>query len=239
MADQKHDPEPGSGDSGTDRANHSRDRGDLSRRTLLSGAAVLAGGTALAAAGGAMLPEVAGAGGGSSRTPSGTTIAEFVAQIAQNGGHLIAYGYFNRIVGVGASDLSSGPPSETTARYTAYAEGDLVSRTVNGPVTVLDVVGTLDVFHRNAPGANFSIPSSFKVGETVAQFELTLQDVLTVIAPNTGIPTLVGDMTQISGRSVFGRPGARLRLTATGLGSRSDATAPVATLNIAGNMVAA
>ena len=238
MADQKHDPEPGSSDSGTDAVNHRRDRGDLSRRTLLSGAAVLAGGTALAAAGGAVLPGVAGADGGSAGARAGTTIAEFVAQIAQNGGHLIAYGYFNSIVGVGPSDLFSGPPSEATARYTAYAEGDLMSRAVNGPVTVLDVVGTLDVFHRHATGANFSMPSSFKVGETVAQFELTLQDVLTVIAPNTGIPTLAGDMTQVSGRSVFGRPGARLRLTATGLGTRSDASAPVAVLNIAGNMVA-
>jgi hypothetical protein len=103
---------------------------------------------------------------------------------------------------------------------------------------VLDVVGTLGVFHRDVPGASFTDPSSFQVGETVAQFELTLQDVLTVIAPNTGIPTLAGDITQISGGSVFGRPGARLRLSATGLGNRSDATAPVAVLNIAGNMVA-
>src|SRR5262245_38277584 len=90
MADQKHDPEPGSSDSGTDTVNHPGGRGDLSRRTLLSGAAVLAGGTALAAAGSAALPGVAGAGGGSSGASAGTTIAEFVAQIAQNGGHLIA-----------------------------------------------------------------------------------------------------------------------------------------------------
>jgi hypothetical protein len=229
MADEKHDPEP----------EQPRGRGDLSRRTLLSGAAVLAGGTALAAAGGAVLPEAArAAGGGASGAPAGTTTAEFVAQIAQNGGHLIAYGYFNSIVEVGPSDLFSGPPSEATARYTAYADGDLVSRAVNGPVTVLDVVGTLGVFHRSAPGASFSDPSSFKVGTAVAQFELTLQDVLTVIAPNTGIPTLAGDMTQVSGGSVFGRPGARLRLTATGLGTRSDATAPVAVLDIAGTMLA-
>jgi hypothetical protein len=238
MPDQKHDPDPGNAEAGTETVNDPRGRGDLSRRTLLSGAAVLAGGTALAAAGSAVLPGVAAAGGAPSSAPAGTTTAEFVAQIAQNGGHLIAYGYFNTIVGLAPSDLFSGPPSDATARYTAYAEGDLVSRAVNGPVTVLDVVGTLGAFHRDAPGANFSDPSSFRVGATVAQFELTLQDVLTVIAPNTGIPTLAGDMTQVSGGSVFGRPGVRLRLTATGLGTRSDATAPVAVLNIAGNMVA-
>jgi hypothetical protein len=239
MADQKNNPELGSGDSGTDGEKQARGRGDLSRRTLLGGAAVVAGGTAIASAGSVVTPGVAGAGTGFSGAPTGTTTAEFVAQIAQNGGHLIAYGYFTSIVGVEPSDLFSGAPSEATARYTAYAEGDLVSRAVNGPVTVLDVVGALGVFHRDAPGASFAVPSSFKIGETVAQFELTLQDVLTVVAPNTGIPTLAGDMTQVYGGSVFGRPGARLRLTATGLGTRSDAAAPVAVLDVAGNMVAA
>jgi hypothetical protein len=161
-----------------------------------------------------------------------------VAQIAQNGGHLIAYGYFNRIVGVASSSLFGGEPSEAGAYYTAYAEGELVSRAVNGPVTVLDVVGTLEVHHRKVTGASFADPSSFQVGRRLAKFDLTLQDVLTVIAPDTGIPTLAGDMRQTSGSSVFGRRGQRLRLAATGLGTRSEATAPVAVLNIAGNIIA-
>ena len=168
----------------------------------------------------------------------GTSTAEFVARIAQDGGHLVAYGYFTKIVGVAASSLFDGTPSETNAFYTAFAEGDLVSRAVNGPVTVLDVVGTLKVFRRRTIGATFANPSSFQVGRSIAAFELRLQDVLTVIAPDTGIPTLAGDMKQTSGASVFGHQGARLRLSATGLGKRSDAIAPVAVLDIAGNLVA-
>ena len=170
---------------------------------------------------------------------TGTTTAEFVAQIAQNGGHLIAYGYFTNIRGVNSADLFNGTPSESNADYTAYADGALVSRAVKGQVTVLDVVGTLDVYQRSTPGAAFSDPSSFAVGKNVGHFDLSLQDVLTVIAPNTGLPTLAGDMTQVGQSPVFSRPGARFRLSATGLGTRSDAVAPVAVLDIAGNIVAA
>jgi hypothetical protein len=212
----------------------SDDRGGLSRRGLLTAA----GATALAAGAAVALPEVVEAKGTASRAPSGTTAAEFVAQIAQNGNRLIAYGYFTRIAGVAPAELFDGVPGEATARYTAYAQGDLVSRAVTGPVTVLDVVGTLRVFHRETPGADSANPDSFRVGRTIARFDLTLQDVLTVIAPDTGLPTLAGDMKQTSGASAFGRRGARLRLSATGHGTRTEATAPVAVLNIAGTMTA-
>ena len=131
--------------------------------------------------------------------PTGTTAAEFVAQIAQNGDRLIAYGYFTRITGVAPPELFDGVPGEANARYTAYAEGDLViTRAMNGPVTVLDVVGTLRVFRRATPGANSANPDSFRVGRIIARFDLTLQDVLAGIAPNTGLPTLSGDMRQTS-----------------------------------------
>ena len=212
-------------------------RQNLSRRAVLGGAGLVAGGAAVTAVG-ATVPGVASAATRPSNEATGTTKAEFVAQISQNGGHLIAAGYFNRIVGVATASLFDGQPGEATARYTAYAEGELVSRAVNGPVTVLDVVGALTVFHRREPGASFADPSSFQVGREVAKFDLTLQDVLTVIAPNTGIPTLAGDMKQTSAPSVFGHRGQRLRLAATGVGTRSDATAPVAVLDIAGNIIA-
>jgi len=66
--------------------------------------------------------------------------------------------------------------------------------------------------------------------------------VLTVFAPDTGLPTLTGDMRQtfagalsgpLAGKT-FGRTGTRLRFFATGIGTRTD-LAPHAQLEIAGN----
>jgi len=106
----------------------------------------------------------------------------------------------------------------------------------------LDIVGTMTVYQRSQPGASFSDPSSFQVGVPVAIYDMTLQDVLTVFATNTGLPTLSGDMRQTAAGRLsgplagqrFGRKGARLRFFATGLGFKTD-PAPNANLEIAGN----
>jgi hypothetical protein len=170
----------------------------------------------------------------------GTIALEIVAQIAQNGAELVAGGYVSGGAGLGDNDLFSDPSnhSELTSLMTVSAAGEVVARAVNNGVFVLDVHGTLDVFQRQAPGASFDDLASFAQGNKLASFDLVLQDVLTVIAPNTGIPTLAGLATQNVGprSSRFGRPGQRLRLEATGLGTRSDATAPTAALSIAGNL---
>ena len=208
----------------------------ITRRRLLGGAGALAGSAAVAAATGVATADAASV-ANTSPPRAGTTVAEFVAQVAQDGSALISYGYFTRLQGVDKSALFSGEPSEATALYTVYADGNLVSRAVIGQVFVLDVSGTLGAYRRGTPGATFSDPSTFKVGTRIASFDVDLQDVLTVIAPNTGIPTLAGGMAQTSS-SGFGRKGLRLRLSATGLGTRTEATTPVAVFNIAGNMVA-
>jgi hypothetical protein len=221
----------------------------VSRRRLLSGTGALAGGTVLLATAGLVaVPEAAGATGSSTGDPTATTVAEFVAVIDQNGRALTAYGYLTRIAGLAPqvlfSDLSN--PSDTTALFTAFATGRIVQRAVvpdvNPVVTALDVTGEMDFYQRAKPGADFSDPASFKVGRTVARYSLVLQDVLTVIAPNTGVPTLSGDMTQIdayglSYGGLFGQAGQNLRLSATGLGTRSVPSPPVAKLTIAGNLV--
>jgi hypothetical protein len=203
----------------------------------------------LATAGLVAVPEAAGATGTSTGDPTGTTIAEFVATVDQSGGGLVAYGYLTRISGLPSKALFSDPsnPSDATALFTAFASGTIVQRAVipdvSPVVTALDVTGEMDFYQRAKPGADFSDPSSFKVGRTVARYTLVLQDVLTVIAPNTGVPTLSGDMTQtnafgLSFGGLFGRAGQQLRLSATGLGTRSVPSPPVARLSIAGNMVA-
>jgi hypothetical protein len=211
------------------------DAGRMSRRRVLGGAGALAGGGLVAAT--AVVATAVSAGASSS---AGSTLAEFVAQIDQNGGALVAYGFLNRLEGLTAADLFSDSthPSETTALYTAFARGTLVSRVVRGAVTVLDVEGEMSFYKRSSPGASFSSPASFRVGTRGARYTLVLQDVLTVIGTDTGVPTLGGDLTKEGALlAPFDVLGPSLRLNATGLGTRSDAVAPKATLTIAGNLV--
>jgi len=217
-------------------------RAKLSRRRVISVSAAVAG------AGLAAVPAEADAATGSavSLGKQGTTTVEFRGRVIQSGssGHsFTSFGYLIRASNASRSGLFHGTPlSETTALLTAYATGDLRARTVDMSVHSLDIVGTMTVYQRKEPGADFNHPSSFRVGTPVARYDMTLQDILTVFAPNTGLPTLTGDMTQTAAHALsgplagktFGRKGTRLRFFATGLGVKTS-PAPNAELEIAGN----
>lgn len=215
----------------------------LSRRQVMTASAVVAG------AGLASVPAQADAGTGGqavSLGEPGTTTVEFRGRVIQSGSSgqsFTSFGYLIRASHADDSGLFDGTPlSEATALLTAYATGDLQARTVDTSVHSLDIVGTMTIYQRKQPGASFNDPSSFQVGKPVARYDMTLQDILTVFATDTGLPTLTGDMLQtaaypLSGPlagQVFGRRGTRLRFFATGLGHRTD-PAPNAQLEIAGN----
>jgi len=218
-------------------------RAGLSRRGVMTASAVAAG------AGLASVPALAEAkvtGPAVSLGLPGRTTVEFRGRILQSGsaGHsFTSFGYLIRASHAKKAGLFSGTPiSESTALLTAYATGVLQSRTVDMAVHSLDIVGTMTVYQRKTPGASFSNPSSFKVGTPVAVYHMTLQDILTVFATDTGLPTLTGDMLQTAAHSLsgplagktFGKHGTRLRFFATGLGLRTSPT-PSAELEIAGN----
>ena len=67
-----------------------------------------------------------------------------------------------------------------------------------------------------------------------------MHDVLTVIAPNQGLPVLTGELLQTAASDFLldgawyriGSPGARLTLSGAGLGTRSDADLPRAHLDL-------
>ena len=236
-------------DPGASKENHTRSgsgsapAGRLSRRRMMAASAAVAG------VGLATVPaqaEAAAGGQAVSLGVSGTTTVEFrgrVTQTGSSGQSFTSFGYLIRASNTVQSDLFAGTSlSESTALLTAYATGDLQARTVDMAVHSLDIVGTMTVYQRSQPGASFSDPSSFQVGVPVAIYDMTLQDVLTVFATNTGLPTLSGDMRQTAAGRLsgplagqrFGRKGARLRFFATGLGFKTD-PAPNANLEIAGN----
>jgi hypothetical protein len=218
----------------------------LSRRQMMTASAIAAGaGLTSVSACSSTGSETDAANGGQavSLGDSGTTTVEFRGRVTQAAQSFTSYGYLTRASHADESALFGGSPlSEKTALLTAYATGGLRARTTDNVVHALDIVGTMTVYQRSSPGADFNNPSSFKDGTPVARYDMTLQDILTVIATNTGLPTLTGDMLQtlahalsgpLSGQT-FGRNGTRLRFFATGLGHKTD-DAPTAQLEIAGN----
>jgi hypothetical protein len=243
MTDHRHDQE-GHASAGSGSA----PKGRLSRRQVMTASAVAAG------VGLASIPAQADAAAGGQAVSlgvSGTTTVEFRGRVTQSGDtgqSFTSYGYLIRASNAADSGLFAGAPrSETTALLTAYATGDLQARvtdvSVSSSVHSLDIVGTMTIYQRSQPGASFDDPSSFQVGTPVASYDMTLQDVLTVFMPGQGLPTLTGDMLQTAAATLsgplagqkFGRPGARLRFFATGLGALTDAAKPNSQLEIAGN----
>ena len=110
----------------------------------------------------------------------------------------------------------------------------------------LDIDGSMTVYQRSAPGADWTDSSTFAVGAVVARFDVTIQDVLTVFTPGKGLPAITGDMKQTLARHLggalaghtFGVKGQRLRMSATGLGTLVDPVTLNSLHEIAGSWTA-
>jgi hypothetical protein len=227
--------------------------GDATRDTTVSRRRILTAGLAAAGAGLAGSTDAAaapGVGPGSHLVgvaQAGSTAVEFRARFAQTGStgeQFTAYGYLTTVHGATDDDLFAGAAhDETTALFTAYATGALVRRFHDQSVHAIDIEGELTIYQRLSPGASFADPASFQVGTVVARFAMTLQDVLTVIAPAKGIPTLNGDMRQTLAKHLlgsgpartFGHREARARFFATGLGTLIDPVQVNSQLEMAGH----
>jgi hypothetical protein len=222
----------------------------VSRRRVLSGAGVaLAGGVVAGAAAtvaGAPLAGATGSGGVASGR-SGTTAVELLCRITQDGSDFSGLGFLTSVAGLDPSSLfaGDGPRDQAHALYIVTATGSLVARSVDGAVHALDIAGRLEVYLRGRSGASLDDPSSSTSNRRLARYALTLQDVLTVVAPGTGLPVLSGTAEQTEAGSVngrrFGAVGLELRFGATGLGTRHDTGTDVsnaqADLTVAGSLV--
>lgn len=218
------------------------------RRGVLTGAGLALAGGVVAGVGGS--PAVAAADDASTgvgRAPQGATAVEFRGRITQSGSSgqdFSATGILTALTGARQADLFDGPATTIgTALFTITASGSLVSRVLDQSVHALDIAGVLSVYQRRRGGADFDRPASFTQGTRVAQFDLDLQDVLTVFATARGLPTLSGDMRQTQAGALsgslsghrFGVSGQRLRMLATGLGELVDPVTLNAQLEVAGN----
>ena len=213
----------------------------VSRREALVGAAgIIIAGVAAPSGAAAAAPR-----GGQLGARGGANGLEFLGEISQEADALTGYGYFTGVSGLAADQLffASGEHSETTARFTFHATARLVGIQRRDDVFVAHAEGLLAIDLRDTPGATFDNPSTFAEGQRIASDEATLEDVTSVIAPNTGVVTVFGDLrrTAVSRFTLdgaayqLGRIALRSRLAASGRGRRLDPAGPKAILTVGGN----
>jgi len=180
--------------------------------------------------------------------PAGQTMFTFVGKIDQNGTLADDVGYLTSVAGldegllfVGGDPLSR---TESTARLTYFASAKLLTRSINGNVFITS--GTAETtLYLSRGGASFDDPASFKSGEAIATFQSRWQDIVNVQSPNKGVATVTSDETQRTASTftlggaqyLFGRAGLRFRLNVAGEGTRTDPTAPRASILYGGNAV--
>jgi hypothetical protein len=181
--------------------------------------------------------------------PLGESAWSFIGRSEQDSVEVVHFGYLTRVAGLEEADLfdGSGGSTEGSARFTYYATTTIGSRNVVGNIITTGAEGTLTVYFRSSPGADFGDPESFAAGDAVASFALVYHNVLNVQKPNQGIADATVDLDQqsaaafnLEGRSLrFGRSGLRLQLRASGQGTRTQPEPPRSFFLLGGNAVVA
>lgn len=174
---------------------------------------------------------------------AGALAFSFAGRIDQEGFDLTGYGFLTDVAGIPDTVLFGDAldRTEAAARLTITGVMTLQRRTIRPGVFIVDADGTMEVRSLDAPGVTFDDPATFASGTIVAEYAASLHDVLTVIAPDQGIPTLSGELIQtaVSDFSLdgswyrIGSIGARLAFSGTGLGTRTDTDLPRAHLDVA------
>jgi hypothetical protein len=161
----------------------------------------------------------------------GRNAFEYVGQVDQDGDNLTSYGYLSAIAGLDVSHLfTSDPHDETTARFTYFGKATLYTRVEGNGLFIIDAAGNVNYYFNLYGGASFEDPSSFKVGKQISADTADFHDVLSVTAPDTGLPHLTAALQRTKAAKftlegatyTFGHVGLLERSTATGLSTRTD-----------------
>lgn len=190
---------------------------------------------------------------------AGQNAVEYVGRVDQNGGNFVSYGYLTHISGLTSTLLFSDilTTTEATARFTYYTTATLTSHyvianvavvgsaTLTTSVFVIDSVGTTVYYYNPSGGAHYSDPASFAIGQPIVTATVRSQNILNVQAPNLGVGTNFGELTQ-TGVNAFdldgqtyqiGRVGLMERTFSTGEGTRTNAVIPQSLTILSGNAV--
>jgi hypothetical protein len=197
-------------------------------------------------AAGGVAPDVAGAASlrRVGEPGDGTAAAEVVGHLDQVGDAITGYGYLTRIHGLRQADLFRGSEAtEATARFTFFSKVQVNARFIRGALVSVDGVGTL-TFFLDPNGADFANPATFSDGTAITKFDAHFHNLLTVLAPDHGISTIAGELTQRQARTFsfegrrtrFGHRGLHLHLAVAGPSQRTAPSPPTATFEVAGDI---
>jgi hypothetical protein len=106
----------------------------------------------------------------------------------------IHYGYLSYIRGV--SVFSGGPPSETTALFTFFADAATPRVIANGPLRIITRLGKFTIYRDSSTNGDFDKPESFRDGTPVLVAEFrqevvsdTVTESFTTFQQNTILST--------------------------------------------------
>jgi hypothetical protein len=184
------------------------------------------------------------------------TAIELVGHFDQVGGSIHGYGFVSHVSGLDDSSLFVGGGSwftaasgatEKPALLTFRFDTSLTNRAIHGPIIDVGQQGTFEFYLHQHPSSDFDNPASFASGRKVASGSLSAQEVLDVIAPNRGIATASGSLTETSvtsfvlggARRELGHPGLGMRISISGKGQRTAVSPPAAKFDFAGDLTVA
>jgi hypothetical protein len=186
--------------------------------------------------------------GGIGMPGSGKVAWHFIGRIDQDALKFTAYGFLTQVDGLEEGDLftTEGDRTEDTAVFSVVMESEESSRSKLNNVTVVDVTGTASIYVNEKPDRTFGDPASFATGTKIGSASVSGQNILNIDPENRdkGVAAASAELRQTSATRFtlggterqLGRDGLTERLTLSGQGVRSDATAPKSTIEVAGTM---
>ncbi len=157
-------------------------------------------------------------------TAVGDVQFEFVGQVVNPSATAsIQFGYLTFINGVSGSEplFNAGPQNETTALLTFYND-TLTERVINnGPLRIINRVGTTTIYLDTTPDGDFASPDTFRDGVPVQTSELRHQVIIDTIAGSfttTFVNTIISsDYFRLGSQNVLlGKGGQKFRMTVIG-----------------------
>ena len=155
----------------------------------------------------------------------GDRTMELIGAVLNTGSSSAQYGYISSIPGV-TGLFTSGPPNETTAVLTFYSDTTTLRVINHGPLRIVNREGTMTIYVRDKPGADFATPESFRSGTPAMVSTLRHQVILDTIT-NQFTTVFVNTVTSSAGVTIAGRqhdlgkPGQTFRMTVLGRPSTS------------------
>ncbi len=144
-------------------------------------------------------------------------VLEFVGQFINSGSSSQQFGYVSNIKGL--SPIFSGTlQNETTAMFTFFTQATTVRVIANGPLRIINRVGTTTIYFNPNPAGDFANPSSFRLGVPILVSGYTQQVVSDTI---TGAFTTV-HLNTITATSVFSLGGVGWQLGHVGGSFRTN-----------------